>query len=555
MPAGTTMSQIVLILAPVGRDAEVAVSALRNAQIDSQSCRSVSELCQRLRAEGNSIGALVLTEESLASPVEYLCLAEWIRRQETWAELPIIFLTHPGQPTRVTAQRSQVLSLRGAVTVLERPVRPAALVGVLRVALQSRRRQYQLRDLLEAQRSASIELQSARLEAEAANRAKDHFLATLSHELRTPLNAISGWTYLMRNSGKDETLVAQGLDVLQRNTNSLIELISDLLDTSRIVAGTLTLQFEEVDLKQVVRASVETLRVQAAEKRIALTTLVEIPEAVPCTILGDESRLHQILSNLLSNSLKFTPAEGSVTVQLRKTRTNAIILVKDTGKGIAPEFIPKIFERYSQDGAGSREKGGMGLGLAICKHLVELHGGSISAESAGPGRGSLIKVRLRTITSESGRSAQRPTKHITKKGKSVADGRLRKIKVVAVDDNADARELLKAILERSSAEIVVVGSGQEALETIKDLHPNVLLCDLAMPEMDGYEVLKNVRRLEPELGWLPVIAFTAAARNEDRASTRLAGFQAHMAKPIEAEKLIRTILEILSCKKQSEAPL
>jgi signal transduction histidine kinase/ActR/RegA family two-component response regulator len=555
MPAGTTMSQIVLILAPVGRDAEVAVSALRNAQIDSQSCRSVSELCQRLRAEGNSIGALVLTEESLASPVEYLCLAEWIRRQETWAELPIIFLTHPGQPTRVTAQRSQVLSLRGAVTVLERPVRPAALVGVLRVALQSRRRQYQLRDLLEAQRSASLELQSARLEAEAANRAKDHFLATLSHELRTPLNAISGWTYLMRNSGKDETLVAQGLDVLQRNTNSLIELISDLLDTSRIVAGTLTLQFEEVDLKQVVRASVETLRVQAAEKRIALTTLVEIPEAVPCTILGDESRLHQILSNLLSNSLKFTPAEGSVTVQLRKTRTNAIILVKDTGKGIAPEFIPKIFERYSQDGAGSREKGGMGLGLAICKHLVELHGGSISAESAGPGRGSLIKVRLRTITSESGRSAQRPTKHITKKGKSVADGRLRKIKVVAVDDNADARELLKAILERSSAEIVVVGSGQEALETIKDLHPNVLLCDLAMPEMDGYEVLKNIRRLEPELGWLPVIAFTAAARNEDRASTRLAGFQAHMAKPIEAEKLIRTILEILSCKKQSEAPL
>ena len=500
MLAGATMSQIILILAPVGRDAEVAVSALRSAEIDSQSCRSVSELCQRLSAEGNSIGALVLTEESLASPVEYLRLAKWIEQQEPWAELPIIFLTHPGQPTRVTAQRSQVLSLRGAVTVLERPVRPAALVGVLRVALQSRRRQYQLRDLLEAQRSASLELQSARLEAEAANRAKDHFLATLSHELRTPLNAISGWTYLMRNSGKDETLVAQGLDVLQRNTNSLIELISDLLDTSRIVAGTLTLQFEEVDLKQVVRASVETLRVQAAEKRIALTTLVEIPEAVPCTILGDESRLHQILSNLLSNSLKFTPAEGSVTVQLRKTRTNAIILVKDTGKGIAPEFIPKIFERYSQDGAGSREKGGMGLGLAICKHLVELHGGSISAESAGPGRGSLIKVRLRTITSESGRSAQRPTKHITKKGKSVADGRLRKIKVVAVDDNADARELLKAILERSSAEIVVVGSGQEALETIKDLHPNVLLCDLAMPEWTATKFSRTSDGLNQSLG-------------------------------------------------------
>jgi CheY-like chemotaxis protein len=159
---------------------------------------------------------------------------------------------------------------------------------------------------------------------------------------------------------------------------------------------------------------------------------------------------------------------------------------------------------------------------------------------------------LRTITSESDRSAQRPAKHITKKGKSVADGRLRKIKVVAVDDNADTRELLKAILERSSAEIVVVGSGQEALETIKDLHPNVLICVLALPEMDGYEVLENVRRLEPELGWLPVIAFTAAARDEDRASTRLAGFQAHLVKPVEPEILVKTILEVFSRKNRSK---
>jgi signal transduction histidine kinase len=245
----------------------------------------------------------------------------------------------------------------GAVTVLERPVRPAALVAALRVALQSRRRQYQLRDLLESQRSVGLELQRARLEAEAANQAKDHFLATLSHELRTPLNAISSWTYLMRNSPKDEMLVAQGLDVLRRHTNSLIELISDLLDTSRIVAGTLTMEFKEVDLKQVVRASAETWRVQAAEKGIAVATLVEIPEAVPCTILGDEARLHQILGNLLGNSLKFTHGGGSVSVQLRKTRTNAIIVVQDNGKGISPEFLPHIFKRFSQDGASSRENG------------------------------------------------------------------------------------------------------------------------------------------------------------------------------------------------------
>jgi signal transduction histidine kinase/ActR/RegA family two-component response regulator len=553
MSARTTMSQIILILAPVGRDAALAVSTLRQAEINSQSCQSLSELCQRLSAEGNSIGSLVLTEESLASPVEYLCLAKWIEQQEPWAELPIIFLTHPGQPTRVTVQRLQVLSLRGAVTVLERPVRPVALVGALRVALQSRRRQYQLRDLMEAQRCAGLELQGARLEAEAANRAKDYFLATLSHELRTPLNAISGWTYLMRNSRNDETLVAQGLDVLQRNTNSLIELISDLLDTSRIVAGTLTLQLEEVDLKQVVRASVETLRVQAAEKRIALATLVEIPEAVPCTVLGEESRLHQILSNLLSNSLKFTPPEGSVTVQLRKTRANAIILVKDTGKGISPEFLPHVFRRFSQEGVRTGGDGGLGLGLAICKHLVELHGGSISASSAGIGRGAMIKLKLRTIAALSSAGDER-VEHASKKENQKSDTRLKGIKIVAVDDDADARELLKVILECSNADTIVVASGQEALDSIRKLHPDILICDLAMPEMDGYELLVKLRRFQPELGHVPAIAFTAAARDEDRAATRQAGFQAHLAKPIDPEKLVKTILEILSCKEQSGAP-
>jgi signal transduction histidine kinase/ActR/RegA family two-component response regulator len=545
MPVDTTGApQVVLILAPVGKDADVAISVLRTARIVAKSCQSVSELSERLRAGGTSVGALLLTEESLASATEYSSLTAWLEHQEPWSELPIVLLTHPGQPTRVTGSRSRLLSLRGAVTVLERPVRPAALVGALRVALQSREHQYQLRDLLESQRRAALELQNARLGAEAAERAKDQFLANLSHELRTPLNAILGWTYIMKDARKDAALIEQGLEVLQRNTKTLIELVSDLLDTSRIVAGTLTLDFQNVDLKQVVKESVETFRLQAAEKGVALESFVEVPEEASCTVWGDETRLHQILDNLLSNALKFTPNGGSVTVRLSKAQANLVIGVKDTGKGISAAFLPHIFERFSQDQASSRENRGLGLGLAICKHLVELHHGSIIAQSDGLGRGTMIKVELPAIASKYEPVHEPPKERPFTIEEAMSDTRLKSIKVVAVDDNADSRELLKVILERSSAEVAVVSSGKKALAAIKNVQPDVLICDLAMPEMDGYELLENVRRLEPELGQLPVIAFTAAARSEDLARTRRAGFQAHLAKPVDPSKLVTTILQL-----------
>jgi signal transduction histidine kinase/CheY-like chemotaxis protein len=540
----TSASKVVLILAPTGRDAHLAASVLRAEKFVPKLCQNVSELSARLRAEGSSVGALMLTEESLSSPADCSSLTEWFEHQEPWSDLPIVFLTRPGRPTSVTMLRLRILGSRCAVTVLERPVRPAALLGALRVAVQSRERQYQLRDLLESQRRAAVELENARLEAEAADRAKDRFLAVLSHELRTPLNAILGWTYLMRNSRNDESLVAQGVEVLQRNTETLVELISDLLDTSRIVSGTLTMDFQEVDLKQIVSGSVDTLRVEATEKGIVLESFVEVPEEVGCRVRGDGARLHQILANLLSNALKFTPTGGSVTVQLRKAQASAIVVVKDTGKGISPEFLLHIFKPFYQDEESSRENRGLGLGLAICKHLVELHGGSISAESEGLGRGAMIKVELPVIASKHRASAESPKASALRKAERMPDPKLKSIKVVAVDDNADSRELLRAILERSGAEATLVSSGQEALVAIKNVRPDVLICDLAMPEMDGYELLENVRGLEPELGLLPVIAFTAAARNEDRARTRRAGFHAHLAKPVDPSELVTTILNL-----------
>jgi PAS domain S-box-containing protein len=383
-----------------------------------------------------------------------------------------------------------------------------------------------------------------------ADRLKDNFLATLSHEFRTHLNAILGWTSLMKESLDDASVISQGLDVLERNTKTLTGLIADLVDISKITAGTLTLDFEEVDLKEVVTSTVETLRVQAAEKGIALESFVEAD--IDCRVRADEVRLQQILANILSNSLKFTPGGGSVSVELRKTQATAILLVKDTGEGISPEFLPYAFDQFAQAKSSRSENRGMGLGLAICKHLVELHHGSISAESQGLGCGTTVKVELPLIASDSPASFEQSRQNAFTEEERMRDTRLGCIKVLAVDDDADSRDLLKAILERSGADTTVLGSAKEALEVVKDSRPDVLICDLAMPQMDGYELLKNVRRLEPEIGWLPVIAFTASVRKEDLARSREAGFQAYLAKPLIPNELVTTIIELVGQKTRKE---
>jgi PAS domain S-box-containing protein len=377
-----------------------------------------------------------------------------------------------------------------------------------------------------------------------ADRQKDKFLATLSHELRTHLNAILGWVNLMRGSRDDETIISQGLDVLQRNTETLTELISGLLDVSRIATGTLTLNFKEVDLKEIVRSSVKTLEPQAASKGVSLNSLVQIPEEIDCRIWGDRVGLQQILANVLSNALKFTPAGGMVTVRLSKAQATAILVIKDTGIGMSSDFLPHAFEQFAQAKPSAGENRGLGLGLTICKHLVEQHNGSITAESEGPGRGTTLKVKLPLMASKSPLSFE-PSQENTFTGEVVVpDSRLSSIKVVAVDDDADTRELLKAILKRSSADATVVSSGEEALAAIKKVRPDVLICDLAMSQMDGYELLENVRRLTPEVGRLSSIAFTASARSEDRIRSGQAGFQAHLVKPVIADELVTTIAKL-----------
>jgi PAS domain S-box-containing protein len=349
------------------------------------------------------------------------------------------------------------------------------------------------RDLTERRKIEALQI---------ADRKKDEFLATLSHELRTHLNAILGWVNLMSESRQDETIISQGFEVLKRNTETLTDLISGLLDVSRIATGTLTLNFEEVDLKDIVRSSVETLQAQTARKRIALNTLVEIPEDVDCRVWGDKLGLQQILANILTNALKFTPDGGAVTVNLRRAQATAILIIKDTGIGMSPDFLPHAFEQFSQEKSNNRQTGGLGLGLAICKHLVELFNGSISADSEGPGRGTTLIVKLPLMPSKSPLSFELPKGDTFPQEVGMPDNRLKGIKVVAVDDDADTRELLRVILQRSSADATVVSSGAEALEAIKKVRPDVLIADLGMSQMDGYELLETCDALsQTSDGW------------------------------------------------------
>jgi PAS domain S-box-containing protein len=378
-----------------------------------------------------------------------------------------------------------------------------------------------------------------------ADRQKDKLLATVSHELRTHLNAILGWVNLMLESRNDEAVISQGLDVLQRNTETLTELISGLLDLSRIATGTFNLNFEAVDLKELVCSSVETMQIQAARRGVALKSVVEIPPNAACRVCADKVGLQQVLANILSNALKFTPKGGTVTAYLSKVQATAILAVKDTGIGMSADFLPRAFDQFAQDKPGQTETRGMGLGLAICKHLVERHDGSIAAESEGTGRGTTITVKLPLLASSPSPGSELSGANLFPDETGVPDHRLSGIKVVAVDDDADTRELLKFILERSSADAIVVGSGKEALKAIRNFRPNILVCDLAMSQMDGYELLENVRRLEPEISPLPSIAFTASARNEDRIQSRQVGFQAHLVKPAIAEQLVMTIVDLV----------
>ncbi len=389
---------------------------------------------------------------------------------------------------------------------------------------------------------AAAALSNAQLyeQAQDANRMKDEFLATVSHELRTPLHAILGWSRLLRSAKLDEQGSFRALETIERNALAQAQLVADILDVSRIVTGKLKLDMRDVAAATVIESALDAVRPTAHAKGIELEVTIADPGI---TVLADPGRLQQIVWNLLSNAIKFTPASGHVAVELRRTNGEAEIRVSDSGIGITRDFLPYVFDRFRQaDSSTSRSHGGLGLGLAIVRHLTELHGGTVSVESEGAGSGATFTVRLPVVSSY----RLPPPLHRLESSRPVPDSMLAGVRVLAVDDQADARDLVSATLERYGATVFTAASTREALDLLDVERPHVVIGDIGMPDEDGYTLIRKIRaRPADENGRVPAIALTAYARREDHDRAVDAGYQMHLSKPIDDVQLVRAVASVV----------
>jgi signal transduction histidine kinase len=382
--------------------------------------------------------------------------------------------------------------------------------------------------------------------AEQANRLKDDFLAILSHELRTPLNAIVGWTYLLEHGGLDEAATAKAVETIGRNANLQNRLISDILDVSRVIAGKLRLDVGEVDIVQGVESAIESVRLEAMARKVTLEPRLA---ALHDTFWGDANRIQQIVANLVSNGVKFAPPEGHVGVRLFPQGDELVIQVEDDGPGIAPEFLPFVFDRFRQaDSSSTRPSGGLGLGLAIVRSLVELHGGQVTAANRDRGPGAVFTVRLplRGLAPVPlhGKSA---VQELPRGDLSLSEGSLRGVRVLVVDDEDDARDLVATVLRRAGADVFTAASVAEALAACEREQPDVLLSDLEMPGEDGYSLIRKLRASpEPRVARIPAAALTAYAGYEYAKRAREAGFEVHLPKPVQSRELVAVLSALAS---------
>jgi signal transduction histidine kinase/DNA-binding NarL/FixJ family response regulator len=514
----------VLVFAPIGRDTALTTDLLTRSSIPCHACSSLREVCDEVRA---GAGAVLLTEETLSDPaIDDLAAA--LEAQPPWSDISILLFAG-GDRNQASLRTLHKLEVLRNVTLLDRPVRTAAVVSTVRAAVRGRQRQYELRDTLAA-------LQKARFDAEHANRLKDEFLATVSHELRTPLNAILGWVAMLRQARFEPSRVASILEIIERNAKAQAQLIADVLDISRMITGRVKLEVSAVSLAQVVWDAVDSVRPGAAARGIELH--LEVEEGPVAN--ADPDRLQQVVWNLLSNASKFTPEGGRIDVSLRADATRATITVSDTGAGISPDFLPYVFDRFRQAEQGfTRSHGGLGLGLAIVKHLTEMHGGEVTAKSDGPGKGATFDVRLplaRTIARE-GRARHEDTQPSDLPNVDLTDR-----SILVVDDDEASRDLMVTLLARSNAHVRAVDSVRAAMVEFDADVPELILADLGMPEEDGLSMIRRIRQRPPARGGLVrAIAVSAYARPEDRAAALAAGYDDFLTKPAMPGDVLRAV--------------
>jgi len=524
----------ILVLPLTSADGLAIAKLLDSVDVSCGVFATMTELCAALDAGADS---LILSEEAVLAHSAQLLAG--LAGQPMWSELPVIILSKPGRESDVFAD---IMPRLGNVSVIERPVRMSTLLALVRSNLRARTRQYQLRDYLREREQLLESERHARGDAERAGRIKDEFLATLSHELRTPLNAVLGWTRVLRKLQGHSEEVASGLAVIERNARSQAQIIGDLLDMSSIISGKVRLDMRPMDLAAVLDDAAATVRPAAEAKGIRLQVVHET--ATPA-MKGDADRLQQVLWNLLANAVKFTPHGGAVAARVSCDGEQLTVKVTDNGEGIDPVFLPHIFDRFRQaDASSARRHGGLGLGLSIVRQLVELHGGTVSAHSAGAGKGSTFLVTLPVAAADI--PAADPTgpwraldEPEPAEARAAVD--LAGLRVLVVDDEPDSRALLERLLQECQASVVTAASADEAMSVLTREAPHLLVSDIGMPGTDGYALLRQIRALGNSRAIIPAIAVTAYVRSEDKALAARAGFQAHLSKPVDPVELQGTV--------------
>lgn len=468
---------------------------------------------------GQSVLKLVPTDRKEEEPK----ILQRLRRSERVDHFETVRVRKDGQHIDVSLTISPVKDATGKV------------VGASKIArdiTELKRAAVEREQLLESERLA-------RSQAEHANRMKDEFLATISHELRTPLNAIVGWTEVLKSGPNSPEDLAEGLAVIERNAQVQAQLIDDLLDLGRISSGKMTLSIEPVDIAAIVRDAIAAVQHAADQKQIAIKAVLNEHHG---HMTGDVKRLRQVVWNVLNNAIKFTPNHGRVLVTLSRVNSHIDLVVIDTGRGIPAEFLPHVFERFRQgDASITRQHGGLGIGLALVKQLVELHAGSVHAASPGVGQGATFTISLPiTAAHMEMRPAPAPASPLAD-----ADADLAGIRVLAIDDDRDSLEVLRRILSGRNADVQTASSAEQAFELFRAAPPDVILSDIGMPGQDGYELIRRIRQLPGGAG-VPAAALTALARSEDRMRALRAGFQTHISKPVAAGELVAVVRSLAS---------